>query len=491
MNKNILDKDLARIFENAFPNTLDTTVRWHVDGTSNQKPGGTQVPMHTVGEETLSGPQSFIVTGDINAEWLRDSTNQLAQYQALAKKDKKIENLILGAVNTQAEFVIQSPYCNAFQPPPQSGIPPTGNGQGDNVHPGYEPSFVFECKYELDSLAAFLSLSNQFWSNSGSTEHLTARWYRALDTVLKTIDSQTLSTFDGHGTFMRNEYTFQRQTNTGTETLSLAGVGNPLNNGTGLIRSAFRPSDDATIFGFFIPANAMMAVELMRTAKMLEGAGNMKAAKELKTRGEKLTKAVWEHGVITHPLYGKVFAYEIDGYGSQLLMDDANLPSLLSLPLLGFCKREDEVYQHTRKMILNQLGNPYYLKGEEFEGIGGPHIGLQNAWPMSLLVQAMTSDVDKEILSVLGRVKNVSMLGLVHESVYVGAPGGREYTRKFCSHFLLAWTGYVADVRKEANILIGSWFAWANSVFAQTILDLAKRKPHLLFGEGAKPFVIE
>ena len=115
-------------------------------------------------------------------------------------------------------------------------------------------------------------------------------------------------------------------------------------------------------------------------------------------------------------------------------MDDANLPSLLALPLLGFVERNDEVYQNTRKMILNQLGNPYYLKGDDFEGIGGPHIGLQNAWPMSLLVQAMSSDDDKEIMGALGRVKNVSMLGLVHESVFVG--GRREYTSKSLSHSL-------------------------------------------------------
>lgn len=442
MNKNILDKDLARIFENAFPNTLDTTVRWHVDGISPSIPGdGTQIPMHMVGDERWSGAHSFIVTGDINAEWLRDSTNQLAQYQALTKKDDKIERLILGAVNTQAEFVIQNPYCNAFQPPPPSGISPTGNGQSDNVHPGYEPSFVFECKYELDSLAAFLSLSYQFWEKSGSTEHLTARWYKALDSLLTTINSQTLSTFDGYGTHMRNQYTFQRQTNTGTETLNLAGVGNPLNNGTGLIRSAFRPSDDATIFGYFIPANAMMAVELIRTAKMLEGAGNLKASRELALRGEKLTKAVWEHGVIYHPIHGKVFAYEIDGYGSQLLMDDANLPSLLSLPLLGFCKRDDVIYQNTRKMILNRLGNPYFFQGDEFEGIGGPHVGLQNAWPMSLLVQIMTSDDDGEIGRLLGMVKNVSMLGLIHESVFVNSPQGRDYTSKFKSLILWIFEG--------------------------------------------------
>ena len=155
MNEKIVDKDLARLFENAFPNTLDTTVRWHVDGTVKHKSS-----RRSWDPAAWKGAQSFIVTGDINAEWLRDSTNQLAQYQLLAKKDKDIHQLILGAINTQAEYVIGSPYCNAFQPPPPSGLKPTFQGDGDNVHPNYEQSFVFECKYELDSLAHFLSLSN-------------------------------------------------------------------------------------------------------------------------------------------------------------------------------------------------------------------------------------------------------------------------------------------------------------------------------------------
>jgi meiotically up-regulated gene 157 (Mug157) protein len=435
MNGKMVDKDLARIFENAFPNTLDTTVRWHVNGTD--KKAAKNWAKGKKDEEKWLGPQSFIVTGDINAEWLRDSTNQLAQYQTLAKKDEAIKSLILGAINTQAEYVIGSPYCNAFQPPPPSGLTPTYGGGEDEVHPVYEPSFVFECKYELDSVAHFLRLANQFHDHTGSIEFLTTRWYLALETVLELLNEQEKPTFDEKtGEFVRNEYTFQRRTNTGTETLNLAGVGNPLNAGTGLIRSAFRPSDDATILGFFIPANAMMAVELKRAAIMLEKAGKKKLAATLRKRGESMEAGVWEHGVVHHKKYGDVFAFEVDGFGSSIIMDDANLPSLLALPLLGFVDATDKTYQNTRKMILEKKGNPYYLKGDVFKGIGGPHIGLQHAWPMSVLTQAMTSDDDEEIAACLLTVKKVSGLGLVHESVNVDVAG--DYTRKFLLSMMIA-----------------------------------------------------
>ncbi|CAN9116768.1 unnamed protein product [Alternaria alternata] len=458
MNEKIVDKDLARLFENAFPNTLDTTVRWHVDGTVKHKSS-----RRSWDPAAWKGAQSFIVTGDINAEWLRDSTNQLAQYQLLAKKDKDIHQLILGAINTQAEYVIGSPYCNAFQPPPPSGLKPTFQGDGDNVHPNYEQSFVFECKYELDSLAHFLSLSNQFHNHTDSTEFINGRWLLALDTLLNVLQQQSKPTFNEEtGAYQGNEYTWQRQTNIGTETLSLGGLGNPLNGGTGLVRSAFRPSDDATILGFFIPANAMIAVELLRTAAILKKAGKKHIAAEVQTWGERIQKGVWEHGVVTHKKYGEVFAFEVDGYGSSILMDDANLPSLLALPLLGFTDADNKIYKNTRKMILEKNGNPYYLTGSDFAGIGGPHVGVRNAWPMAVLVQAMTSDDDEEIMTCLAAVKNVSSLGLVHESVNVQS--GKSYTR--------------------------SWFAWANSVFAQTVLDLAQRKPHLLFGKGVEAYTV-
>jgi meiotically up-regulated gene 157 (Mug157) protein len=195
----------------------------------------------------------------------------------------------------------------------------------------------------------------------------------ALDTLLAVLDEQSMSTFDEDGRYRRNEYTFRRKTDAGTETLNLGGIGNPLKGGTGLIRSAFRPSDDATILGFFIPANAMMSVELRRTSGILKGAGKTELAKELSRRADEIQKGIYEHGIVSHTTHGRVFAYEVDGYGSSILMDDANLPSLLALPLLGFVDATDEVYQNTRKMILEKDGNPYYLKGKAFHGIGGPH----------------------------------------------------------------------------------------------------------------------
>lgn len=364
------DLDLARLFENAFPNTLDTTVAWHTDGELGQIE---LKPRSYFNEENWEGPQSFVVTGDITAEWLRDSTNQLLQYQPLAKKDKKLFNLILGAINTQAEYVIKSPYCNAFQPPAPSKLSATENGQDDVVHPAYEPNFVFECKYELDSLAHFLAIGNTFYNHTKSTKFLTPRWYQALDSLLQVLDQQSKSTFDSSsGRFETNAYRFKRRTDQGTETLPLSGNGNPLNWGTGLVRSAFRPSDDATILGFYIPANAQMAVELQRTAEILAKATeNTILAEHLQKRAKKISNGVWEHGTVVHKKWGKVFAYEVDGYGSHILMDDANVPSLMALPILGFVDVNNEVYQNTRKMLLSKEGNPYYLEGRAFHGIGG------------------------------------------------------------------------------------------------------------------------
>lgn len=453
------DPDMARLFENAFPSTTDTTVKFHTDGKTYHKGAKSS------GDKgAWEGPQSFIITGDIIAEWLRDSTNQLAPYQALAKKDQAVRTLILGAINTQAEYVIESPYCNAFQPPPIADLPISHNGQDDVVHPMYDPNFVFECKYELDSLAHFLALGNDFFEKTGSTEFVNPRWMLALDTLLAVLGQQSMPTFNPKtGSFRLNKYTFQRRTTLGTETLNLQGVGNPLGNGTGLVRSAFRPSDDATILGFFIPSNAMMAVELGRAAKVLKAAdlGGDPITESVEEWSRTITEGVWEHGVVKHKVHGDVFAYEVDGYGSNVLMDDANYPSLLALPVMGFVKRDDKTYQNTRKMLLEKQSNPYYLEGRDFRGIGGPHIGLQNAWPMSLLIQAQTSDDDDEIKDCLQLVLKSALLGLVHESVDVN---------------------YISSYTR-------SWFAWANGVFAATILDLAKRKPHLIF-KGNEPYEI-
>ncbi|EWC45349.1 hypothetical protein DRE_00748 [Drechslerella stenobrocha 248] len=465
----LVDKDLARLFENCYPSTLDTTIRWHVDGSDRKA----ATPASTAGgdeddedyggdEDEVTGPQSFIVTGDINAEWLRDSTNQLAGYMPLLKKDSRLKTLVRGAINTQARYVAESPYCNAFQPPKGSNIKPTNNGQDDWVRPVYQHDTVFECKYEIDSLANFLSLANQYYEHTGDLSFVDAGFLRGMRAVIAVLDRQSMATFRDDGVPLFPMYTFQRSTNIGTETLALGGRGYPLNDNTSLIRSAFRPSDDACILQYFIPGNAFMSVELDRIAKLLTKAGRQELAGVAQRYADTIAAGVKKHGIVEDPVFGRVYAYEVDGYGSRILMDDANLPSLLSLPKLGWTTVDDAVYQNTRRMILSREGNPYFLEGEVFKGVGGPHVGIKHAWPMSVLMQAMTSDNDEEIMTAVEAVKRVSRFGLINESVNVHVGG--DYTR--------------------------SWFAWANSVFAQTILDLAKRKPHLVFGKGAQPYDI-
>ncbi len=436
-NERIENPDLARLFENTFPNTLDTTVLWHTDS---------------------DYPQTFIVTGDIHAEWLRDSTWQLSPYIPLASKSTRIQKLILGAINTQASFVSQNPYCNAFHPPPGSGIS-KGKGQVDLVSPRPDWSKVFECKWEIDSLASFLTLSNEYYKYTEDISFLDKKWLTAYNSLFTVLNQQSYSSYTPAGNVRLGFYKFQRNTNIGTETLSNYGLGNPVNDGTGMIRSAFRPSDDATIYQFFIPGNAHMAVELNRTAILFEQLGKHDLAKAARTRSKEITKGIWEHGVYDHPKFGKVFAYEVDGFGSVNIMDDANVPSLLSLPILGFLDRDNEIYQNTRKMILSKQGNPYYLKGKVIEGIGGPHVGMHHPWPMSLIIQARTSNSIEEIQFLLKQlIKSTDGLGLMHEGVSDQPSNkmhGLRYTR--------------------------SWFSWCNSEFGKLILWIAQEYPELIF----------
>lgn len=452
LKSKIKDPDLARLMENTLPNTLDTTILWH-------KPSGSG----NGASHRSHFPETFVVTGDIHAEWLRDSARQLSVFQPLIKFDEGLKDLIKGAIRTQEQYVISSPYCNAFHPPPGSGVK-KGNTAMDLVYPVPNWKVVFECKYEIDSLASFLTLTNDYVENSGGDlSVITKYWIAAYEKVLTVLRRESQPLFNSElGNALPFYYTFQRQTNIGSETLPLGGVGNPVNFNTGLVRSAFRPSDDATILQFFIPGNAHMLVELNRTMKSIL----KKVTTEDLTRHIKYTEdfihdieeGIKKHGIQEHPYWGRVYAYEVDGYGGRVLMDDANIPSLLSLPDIGFLDFDDEVYQNTRKMILSKEGNPYFLKGPYFQGIGGPHIGISNAWPMSLLMRIRTTDDDDEILSNLNIVmETTGGLGLMHESINVNSVRGKDYTRP--------------------------WFAWCNSEFGKTILYLAKHKPHLIFKE--------
>ncbi|OBA19445.1 hypothetical protein METBIDRAFT_46193 [Metschnikowia bicuspidata var. bicuspidata NRRL YB-4993] len=444
--RKLKDPDLARLLENCWPNTLDTTILWHRLALAHG----------------LDTPETFVVTGDIHAEWLRDSARQLSVFQPLLKHDEQLRVLVRGAIHTQAHYVASAPYCNAFHPPAHSGVK-KGESARDQVFPPPDWRHVFECKYEIDSLASFLTLTNEYLEH---TEHdllvISGTWLRAYDRLLAVLQRESRPLFDpesGHAAPFY--YSFQRNTNIGSETLPLGGVGNPVNFHTGLVRSAFRPSDDATILQLFVPGNAHMLSELRKTVtnvfdRIAHTPETKRYAALTRAFIGEIERGLKEHAIVDHPRWGRVYAYEVDGYGGAVFMDDANVPSLLSLPEMGICGQDDPVYHNTRRMILSKEGNPYFLKGPYMEGIGGSHIGIRHAWPMSLLMRMRTTDDDEEILRSLDLVMaSTAGLGLMHESVNVNAPGGGDYTRP--------------------------WFAWCNSEFGKTMLHLAVHKPHLIF----------
>ncbi|KAL6707478.1 hypothetical protein ACN47E_004048 [Coniothyrium glycines] len=443
MESTIKDPDLYRLFQNSYPNTLDTAIRWKGYAADNS-------------EEELT----FIITGDINAMWLRDSSNQMQSYLPLlnASTDaNSIASLYRGVINLQARYLLTSPYCNSFQPPVESGIEtaPNGAGRDDKVFPAYSNASVFECKYELDSLAAFLQISHDYYNRTGDYEFFGKfQWTQAVKAILKVAQDMMTPTYGSGGAVLQSPYTFTRNTNRATETFANDGLGNPVANGTGLIRSGFRPSDDATIYQFYIPSNMMFSSYLGSTAEIMSLINNDQSAdlaERMTSLSESLRAAIETHATVNHPKFGNIYAFEIDGFGSTNIMDDANIPSLLSAPFIGY-KITAETYANTRSMVLS-AANSYYMRGPVINAIGGPHQGPGMAWPMASIMRILTSDDDDEIVGELAQiVSSTDGLGLIHESI--NSFNQSDWTRQ--------------------------WFSWANGLFGQMILDLEDRKPNIL-----------
>ncbi|KAI2633055.1 glycoside hydrolase family 125 protein [Hypomontagnella submonticulosa] len=440
MKKLVKDPDLFRLFENTFPNTLDTTVTWRGFAADDST-------------EELT----FVTTGDIVAMWLRDSANQLRSYKSLLKVTNdpySIASLYRGAINLQARYILKNPYCNAFQAPAESGLPPENNGYADTdkVKPPYNTSFVFECKYELDSISAFLQLSYDYYDKTDDVDFFGRyKWIDTIKTILNVTEGLLIGTYADDGSVNESPYTFERQSTAATETLTNSGAGNPVKGGTGLVRSAFRPSDDSTIYQLFIPANMQFSSYLGKCADIM-AAHDSVLAKRMSDFAASVRDGIENHGKVQHSVFGEIYAYEIDGFGSANTMDDANVPSLLSAPILDYLDASDETYQNTRKFALSTW-NPYYMHGPVLNGTGGPHVGPGKAWPMSIITSLLTSDDDSEIINGLQMlVSSTDGLGLIHESVDTFDSG--------------VWTR--------------EWFSWANGLFGEMLLGLRDRKPHLL-----------
>ncbi|KAH9951757.1 Six-hairpin glycosidase-like protein [Amylocystis lapponica] len=433
MTVRLKDPDIARLFENSFPNTLDTTVRYF-NSTENL---------------------AFIITGDITAQWLRDTGNQFAQYHSLLSIDPELATLVKAVINNEARYVSQYPYCSAFQPPPESGLSPSFNGYAIDVivNPPVDNQTVFECKYEIDSLCSFLKLSRSYYQATNDSSFMNDEWNTAIAQIFNVIYEQSQATFDA-------DWNLVSYFNWTGSPGALSPAVNNLGNGepkayTGLVGTSHRPSDDLSTFAFLTPANAMLTVELNYLADILESAGKAGNVSQLaRNYSSVINAAIWEHTLLDN-----VFAYETNGFSGRYVMDDANVPSLLSLPYLGFLNISHPAYVATRKVVLSRA-NPYYVVGKNFSGVGGPHEDAWNPWPMAQVSEIFGTDDDDEILNALYLIaNNTAGLGLIHESINVY---DATYTRP--------------------------WFAWANSYFAEMLLDLARRKPHLIFTDG-QPYV--
>jgi len=416
VKKGIKNKELAWIFENCYPNTLDTTVNFQmIDGK----------------------PDTFVITGDINAMWLRDSSAQVWPYLPLANKDKKLKELLAGVINRQTKCILIDPYANAFN------FGPTGS-EFDKDLTEMKPE-LHERKWEIDSLCYPIRLAYGYWKTTGDVSCFDENWQKAMKLVLKTFKQQQRKQGEG-------PYKFQRITAWQSDTLAGGGYGNPIKP-VGLICSMFRPSDDAAIFPFLIPSNYFAVKVLTYLEEMFNKIiGDNDFASQYSSLADEVNNALQNYASEDHLQFGKIFSYEADGFGNQLFIDDTNVPSLLSLPYLECMSKDDPVYQNTRKFLFSD-NDPYFFKGKAGEGIGSAHTGLGKIWPISLMMQAFTSTNDEEISSCLKTlVKSNAGTGFMHESF--DKDDSKKFTRK--------------------------WFAWANTLFGELILKLYNEKPELL-----------
>lgn len=402
------DPKLAWMFENCFPNTLDTTCE----------------------HEIINGkPDTFVITGDIHAMWLRDSSAQVFPHIIFANADKKVKTMLTGVINRQTQCILLDPYANAFNKEPIGSFWETDNTKMiPELH---------ERKWEIDSLCYPIRLAYHFWKKTNDTTPFDSDWEKAMGLVYQTFREQ-------QRTENRGPYSFTRETDRQGDTLLNDGWGSPVNP-VGLIVSSFRPSDDASLFGFLVPSNLFAITSLRQLAEMMRTIKKNNAfAAKCEELANEVESAIEKYAIIEHPEFGKVYAFEVDGFYNHVFMDDANVPSLLALPYLGCVEVNNPIYQNTRRLLLSNK-NPYFFKGKAGEGIGGPHVGFDFIWPMSIIMRCNTTNDPEEIRLCVKMLRDTDAdTGFMHETFHKDNP--KNFTR--------------------------SWFAWVNTLFGEMIYRL-------------------
>ena len=434
------DKILYKIFANCYPNTLDTTIDFNEEKN-----------------------ETFIITGDIQAMWLRDSSLQIYPYLKHCEKDKKLSNMIKGLFNKQISYILLDPYANAFNKVPLKSpwikdITYKRNKEGEFENAMNEN--IWERKFELDSLMFPLFIMCKFYLYTKDNEVFTQKnFFNMLDTILKVIKKEQRGTDeeDGNG---GPEYYFQRNIAEPFDSLHF-GRGNPCKT-CGLIKTSFRNSDDSALFSYNIPENCLLVstfkllIKIFNDEKMessLKNEFKSKFQPNIENIVNIVEKAIYTYGIIIDPLTNeKYFAYEVDGFGNSYFMDEPGYPNLISLPFFEFCPALDEIYINTRKRILSGR-NPYFISGKYGKGCASSHSYRRYNWPLFTIMQGLTS-IDKE--------EKENCLKMLIESA-----GDKYFMHE----------SYDID---DVNKFTREWFAWANSFFGVFIDNLIETNPELI-----------
>lgn len=398
------DVKIGEMFEKCFLNTINTTIKRMDDGTS------------------------YVLTGDIPAMWLRDSVCQVRPYLVLAKEDNEIADMIEGLVERQFRYIQVDPYANAFNE--------VANNMGHQSDLTDMKSEVWERKYEIDSLCFPIQLSYLLWKNTGRTSQFNEVFIKGINTI---IDLWTIE--QNHE--KNSLYKFERLDCRQLDTLSRSGKG-PIHKATGMTWCGFRPSDDACQYSYLVPSNMFAVVVLDYVNEIaIDILKDEKLAKKARKLRDEINKGIQEYAVYNHPRCGEIYAYEVDGLGNYNLMDDANLPSLLAMPYLGYADLKDEKYINTRNFILS-TENPYYHIGKYASGVGSPHTPENYIWHISLAMQGLTTDDRSVKRELIDTMKNTDAgTYLMHEGFHPDDP----------------------------NMFTRDWFSWANMMFCELVLD--------------------
>lgn len=395
---------LMDLFVNCYTNTLNTTVK------------------------RMEHNMTHVITGDIPAMWLRDSAAQLRPYIFLAKENEEIRELIAGLVRRQFMCITIDEYANAFNEAPNGAC-------WEKDDPDQNP-WVWERKFEVDSLCYPLQLAYLLWKNTGCVTQFEGAFQEGVKKILEVFTTEQYHE-------EKSEYRFNRNNGYYRDTLSRDGKGALVKSGTGLIWSGFRPSDDACTYGYLIPSNMFAVVALGYLEEMeREIFHNEELAEKAKVLKEEVQEAIETIGKTFTEEFGMVYAYETDGFGMYNLMDDANVPSLLAMSYLGY-EGDREVSANTRRFLLSEA-NPFYFKGCKAAGIGSPHTPSNYIWHIAMAVQGLTSASKEEKLEILETMAaTTGGKGVMHEG--------------FCC--------------EDDSKFTRAWFSWANAMYAELFLD--------------------